>query len=54
MGEEMQRLDDHEVYDLVPITSVPKNPTVMGFRCTFKQNADGTLRARLVVQGHSQ
>ncbi len=52
--KEMSSLTEHEVYDLVPITSVPKGQKIIGSRFVFKQKADGRFKARLVVQGYAQ
>ena len=54
IGKEMESLRKHEVYKLVPITSVPKEEKILGSRFVFKQKADGRFKARLVVQGHVQ
>lgn len=54
IGKEMDSLNKHEVYELVPITSVPKEEKILGSRFVFKQKADGRFKARLVVQGHVQ
>ena len=51
MDKEMKRLCDHEFYDLVPLTSVPRNKKIIGFRVVFEH---GALKARLAVQCHSQ
>ena len=51
---EMKSLQEHEVYDLVPITSVPKGKNIIGSRFGMKQKADNRFTARLVVQGYVQ
>ena len=50
----MDSLKDHDVYDLVPITSVPHDNKIIGSRFVFKQKTDGRFKARLVVQGYVQ
>ena len=50
----MVSLDEHYVYELVPINRVPKSPKITGSRLVFKQKPDGRFKARLVVQGYSQ
>ena len=42
---------DHQVHDLVVLTSVPRREKVMESRVFFNH---GTLNPRLVVQAHSQ
>lgn len=54
MGKIIRSLDDHEAYDLVPLTSVPRKQKVIISRFVFKQKADDIPKARLVVQGHFQ
>lgn len=51
---EMISLTDRDVYDPVPITSVPKGYKIIGSRFVFKHQADGRFKARLVVQGYTQ
>ena len=52
--KEIKSLREHEVYDLVPITGVPKGKKIIGSRFVFKQKADNRFKARLVVQGYVQ
>ena len=52
--KEMNSLKEHQVYELVPITSVPKDNKIIGSRFVFKQKTDGRFKARLVVQGYVQ
>lgn len=54
IGKEMASLAKHKVYKMVPIDSVPKDEKILGTRFVFKQKADGSLKVRLVVQGHVQ
>ena len=54
IDKEMNSLKDHDVYEPVPITSVPKNNKIIGSRFAFKQNTDGRFKAGLVVQGYVQ
>ena len=54
IDKEMKSLQEHEVYDLVLITSVPKEKKIVGSRFVFKQMADNRFKARLVVQGYVQ
>ena len=51
MVKELASLKQHNVYDLVSITSVPLGHEVIVSGWVFKQKADGTLKARLVAQG---
>ena len=54
IDKEMNSLKEHQVYELVPITSVPKDNKIIGSRFVFKQKTDGRFKARLVVQGYVQ
>ena len=54
IDKEMDSLKDHDVYDLVPITSVPHDNKIKGSCFVFKQKTDGRFKARLVVQGYVQ
>lgn len=54
INKEMNSLKEHDVFDLVPITNIPKGEKAIGSRYVFKQKADNTFKARLVVQGFSQ
>ena len=51
---EAASLEEHGVYELIPITSVPTGQRVIGTRWVNKIKADGTYKSRLVVQGWSQ
>ena len=44
----------NEVYDLVPITGVPKGQTIIGSKFVLKQKADDQFKAQLLVQGCSR
>ena len=50
----MNSLAGHAVYDLVPITSVPKGQKIIKSGFVFKQNTDGRFKARLTVQGYAR
>lgn len=54
INKEIDSLKKHEVYNLVPITSVPKEEKIIASRFVLQQKADGRFKARLVVQGHVQ
>ena len=54
IDKEMNSLKDHDVYDLVPITSVPHDNKIIGSRFVFEQKTDGRFKDRLVVQGYAQ
>ena len=47
---EMASLENHEVFDLVSLASVPSEK-VIGTKWVFKVKADHTLKGRAVVQG---
>ena len=49
--KEIQSLEKHGVYELVPISFVPSSQNVVGTRWVNKIKADGTFKSRLVVQG---
>ena len=49
--KETKSLDPHDVYDLVPSTSIPAGHKPVGSRWVFKLKADKTFNGRLVVQG---
>ncbi|CAN0341510.1 unnamed protein product [Ascophyllum nodosum] len=51
---EIQSLEKHGVYELVPMSFVPSSQNVVGTRWVNKIKADGTFKSRLVVQGWSQ
>ena len=48
---EMASLENHEVFDLVSLASVPSEKKVIGTKWVFKVKADHTLKGRAVVQG---
>ena len=48
----MNSLKDHDVYELIPITSVPEDNKIIGWRFVFKRKTDGRFKARLVLQGY--
>ena len=54
MRGELQSLDEHEVADSIPSTSVPPGCSVIGTRWVFRVKTDGRFKARLVVQGWAQ
>ena len=41
----MTSLTEHEVYDLIPITSAPQGQMIIGSTFVFKQKADGRFTA---------
>ena len=51
--KEMNSLEDHDFYDLVPITSVPHD-NIIGSRFVLQAKTDGRFKARFVVQGYVQ
>ena len=51
MDKELTGLQDHHVYDLVPISSIPSAFKPIGSRWVYKVKADSNFKARLVVQG---
>ena len=52
--KEIQSLEKHGVYELVPMSFVPSSQKVVGTRWVNKIKVDGTFKSRLVVQGWSQ
>ena len=52
-SKEMDNLRKH-VYNLVPLSSVPKGEKILGTKFVFKKKLDGRFKARLVVGGHRQ
>ena len=46
---EMDSLKRNNVYSLVPSSSVPSEPTLIGSRWVFKTKADSSYKARAVV-----
>ncbi|CAB1098893.1 unnamed protein product [Ectocarpus sp. CCAP 1310/34] len=53
-SKEMDNLRKHNVYNLVPLSSVPKGEKILGTKFVFKKNLDGRFKARLVVGGYRQ
>ena len=53
-SKEMDNLRKHNVYNLVPLSSVPKGEKILGTKFVFKKKLDGRFKARLVVGGHRQ
>ena len=49
--KEIASLIKHQVYDLVPITSVPAGSKIIGSRWVYKIKADDTHKAKVVVLG---
>ena len=49
--KEIQSLEKHGVYELVPMSFVPSSQNVVDTRWVNKIKADGTFKSRLVVQG---
>ena len=54
INKEMKRLQDHGVYELVPITSVPHDNKIIGSRFVSKQKTAGRFKVRFVVRGYFQ
>ncbi|CAN0181201.1 unnamed protein product, partial [Laminaria digitata] len=54
IDKEMNSLKEHQVYELVPITSVPKDNKIIGSRFVLKQKTDGRFKAWLFVQRYVQ
>ena len=52
--KEIQSLEKHGVYELVPMSFVPSSQKVVGTPWVNKIKVDGTFKSRLVVQGWSQ
>ena len=48
--KEIESLENHGIFDLVPITSAPAGHKVVDTRWVFKIKADSTYKGRLVVQ----
>ena len=49
--KEIQSMEKHGVYELVPMFFVPSSQNVVGTRWVNKIKADGTFKSRLVVAG---
>ncbi|CAB1109566.1 unnamed protein product [Ectocarpus sp. CCAP 1310/34] len=54
MLKELASLDDHDVADLIPVSSVPAGCSVIGTRWVYRVKTDGRFKARVVVQGWAQ
>ena len=55
MDQEMRRLKENDVYDLISRAAVPFNQELIGrTRWVYKVKIDVTFKARLVVQGWPQ
>eukprot|EP00752_Nemacystus_decipiens_P017171 g15384.t1 len=54
MLKELSSLDDHDVADLIPSTSVPAGCSIIGTRWVYRIKTDGRYKARVVVQGWAQ
>ena len=54
IDKEMDNLKDHDVYDLVLITSVPHDNKIIGSRFVFKQKTNGRFKARLSFKDTSK
>ncbi len=54
MQKELSSLDDHEVADLIPFSSVPAGYSIIGTRWVYRVKTDGRFKARVVVQGWGQ
>lgn len=54
MRKELDSLNDHEVADLIPFSSVPAGYSVIGTRWVYRVKTDGRFKARVVVQGWAQ
>ena len=53
-GIEMDTLQKYNVYNLVPLSKVPKGDKILDTKFVFKKKLDGRFKARLVVGGHRQ
>ncbi|CAB1105745.1 unnamed protein product [Ectocarpus sp. CCAP 1310/34] len=53
-SKEMVNLRKHNVFNLVPLSSVPKGEKILATKFVFKTKLDGQFKARLVVGGHRQ
>ena len=54
MRKELSSLHDHDVADLIPVSSVPAGSSIIGTRWVFRVKTDGRFKARVVVQGWAQ
>eukprot|EP00903_Cladosiphon_okamuranus_P012044 g11309.t1 len=54
MRKEFSSLQDHDVADLIPISSVPASCSIIGTRWVYRVKTDGRFKARVVVQGWAQ
>ncbi|CAB1099770.1 unnamed protein product [Ectocarpus sp. CCAP 1310/34] len=53
-SKEMDNLRKHNVYNLVPLSSVPKGEKILGTKFVFNKKLDGRFEALLVVGGPRQ
>lgn len=53
-GKEMDSLRKNNVYNRIPLSSVPKGEKILPTKFVFKKKLDGRFKARLVVGGHLQ
>ncbi|CAB1114413.1 unnamed protein product [Ectocarpus sp. CCAP 1310/34] len=53
-SKEMDNLRKHNVYNLVPLSSVLKGEKILAAKFVFKKKLDGRFKARLVAGGHRQ
>eukprot|EP00903_Cladosiphon_okamuranus_P017943 g16510.t1 len=54
MRKELSSLQDHDVADLIPISSVPAGCSIIGTPGVYRVKTDGRFKARVVVQGWAQ
>ena len=54
MEKELKRLQDLNVYKLVPKSDVPEGQNVIGSKWVFKPKADNKFKATIVAQGWNQ
>ena len=52
--KEVASLKNHNVYTLLPVTSVPAGHKIIGSRCVYKVKADNSQKGRVVVLGWRQ
>ena len=50
----MDSLQKHDVYTLIPLSSLPKGEKILNTKFVFKKKLDGRFKARLVVGEHRQ
>ena len=54
MRKVLDSLNDHEMADLIPFSSVPAGYSVIGTRWVYRVKTDGRFKARVGVQGWAQ